>query len=70
MSRTHTGGSGCGTGSRRARSEASEAGQQAYREGVVVGDNPRDENSDGFWQWMAGWAEAALAERRGVTAHR
>jgi hypothetical protein len=41
------------------------AGQQAYRDGVVVGDNPHaDEDSFEHWEWMAGWADAGMEARR------
>jgi hypothetical protein len=39
------------------------AGTQAFREGVVVGDNPYPENADEHWQWMHGWMAAGLKAR-------
>jgi hypothetical protein len=39
------------------------AGQEAFRAGVKVGDNPFAENTDMHWCWLAGWVTAAGESR-------
>ena len=37
--------------------EAYQKGARNRKEGVVVGDNPYDEDSPLFWEWMRGWLD-------------
>lgn len=46
------------------------AGFEAFRAGVVVGDNPHDETTDAHWQWMSGWAEAGKAALKAKMANK
>jgi hypothetical protein len=45
-------------------------GRQDYREGVVVGDNPFDENTREHRDWMAGWAAAGMEAQHGNVQKR
>ena len=45
-------------------SPAAREGQDAYRRGIVVGDNPFNEDRDECWEWMRGWADAGMAAQK------
>jgi len=40
--------------------KAFQKGFDAYRFGVVVGDNPHAEYHPCHWHWMTGWSEAGI----------
>jgi hypothetical protein len=46
---------------------AYQAGARARKDGVVVGDNPFNEHSDEFWQWMRGWLDGAGPNKETAT---
>lgn len=45
--------------------QARARGERAAREKKVVGDNPYpDENTEEFWEWMAGYVDQRMLEHK------
>jgi len=51
-------------------SPAFRAGKQAYRDGVVVGDNPHESDTNEHWEWMCGWSDAGITAQKAKLANK